>query len=819
VLGTVARGGLTFKASLAAAIARELDWLGFPERLAVRPRQIAPVALVLALTVAGFFVAHLLGERDANRESEHRAEVAAAQIRGRVEQGASLAEGLRRFMVGVPGSGVTSELFESNSSRWLSPAGFPAAAWVERVPASRRATYERRIGHPIVMRDRRGMMTRVGSRPSYLPATLVSGVPPMAVPGIDLGGESGMAAALARASSLYEADATPLATRRDGTKGLFLVKFAPRLTGGVVEPGFVVVFASQLWLRAAATDTGAMQLTAAGSSTGKRAGGATVRKEFAEAGQRFEVAVPRGSVHGAAAVMPWLILAAGLLLAALAGALGVAAARRATAQEQLDRVFTLSSDLITVADFDGHFTRVNPAVEHVLGYTEEEFLARSYLAFVHPDDRERTAAEAIAVSQGKTTLAFENRFVRKDGSLRVLEWTATPVVEERVMYGVARDVTERRQAEAELQRLAGEQAALRRVATLVATGVTAAELFSAVAAEVARLLDAQATAIGRLEPDGAMEIVASSGTATQEMPVGSRLKLRSSMALTEVVRTGHSARVDDYSQASEAVGQLVRRMGIRSTVAVPIKVEGSLWGSIVAGTEREQFPADAEQRMAEFTELAGTAISNIQARSDLAASRARIAAAADEERRRVVRDLHDGAQQRLVHTIITLKQARQALTPSQERASVLVAEALAQAEQATDELRELAQGLLPAVLRHGGLSAGVKGLAARTPVPVEVDVAVDRLPASVEATAYFVVAEALTNVAKHAHASGATVMVRVEDGVLGIRVRDDGTGGARPDGSGLVGLADRLAVLDGRLRVESPTEGGTLLAADIPLRG
>ncbi|MCW3066205.1 MAG: two-component system sensor kinase [Solirubrobacterales bacterium] len=778
----------------------------------MRPRQFAPVALILALTVAGFMGARLLGERDARRDSERRAEVAAAQVRGRVEQGASLAESLRRFMGGVAGSGVTSQEFESNASRWLSPAGFPAAAWAEQVPASQRGTYERRIAHPIVTRDRRGRIAQVGSRASYLPATLVSGIPPMAVPGIDLGGETGMAAALARASALPDARATPLATRRDGTKGLFLIIFAPRVTGGVVQPGFVVVFVSDLSLRAAATE--ALQLTAGGSSTGAHAGGATVRRSFMEAGQRFDVAVPQGSIQGAAAVLPWLILGAGLVLAGLAGALGVNAARRATAQDELDRIFTLSPDLITVADFDGRFTRVNPAVEQVLGYTEAELLAHPYLGLVHPDDRERTAAEAAAIGQGKTTVSFENRFVRKDGSPRVLEWTTTPVVEDRLMYGVARDVTERREAETELERLAGEQAALRRVATLVATGVPAAEVFSAVAEELERLFDAQATTIARLEPDGTLAIVASSGTARDEMPVGSRLKSQSGMVLARVIRTGRSARVDDYGNAA---GELTRRTGIRCSVAVPIMVEGSLWGSMGAGTEREQFPADAEQRVAEFTELVATAISNIQAREDLAASRARIVAAADEERRRVVRDLHDGAQQRLVHTIITLKLAHRELQPNQEPASELMSEALEHAERANVELRELAHGILPAVLTHGGLRAAVGALASRAPVPVEVDVSVDRLPAPFEATAYFVVAESLTNVAKHARATGATVQAHVEGGSLQLHVRDDGVGGARPDGSGFLGLADRLAVLHGQLRVESPADGGTLVAADIPL--
>jgi PAS domain S-box-containing protein len=779
----------------------------------VRPRHIAPVALIVGLTVAGFLGSRFLGERDARRESEHRAEVAAAQIHGRVEEGASLAQSLGRFM--VAGSRVTSEAFVSNASRWLSPAGFPAAAWVEPVPASQRAAYERRTGQPIVTRDLGGRIAPVGARRSYLPATLVSGIAPMAAAGIDLGGVSGMAAALGRASTLYDTRATPLTTLRDGTKGLFLVRFTPRRSGS----GFVVVFVSDLSLRAAATDTATLQLAVGGGAPADHADAATARRSFTAAGQRFDVVVPRESVHQAAAALPWIILAGGLVLAALAGALGVNAARRARAQDEIDRIFTLSSDLITVADFDGYFTRVNPAAEQILGYTEEELLARPYLDLVHPDDRERTAAEAAAAGRGKTTMSFENRFVRKDGSYKVLEWTSTPVVEDRLTYAVARDVTGRRQAEAELERLADEQAALRRVATLVVKGVPAAEVFSAVVEELERLFDAQATLIGRLEPDETMTIVASSGRARDDMPVGSRVKLESGMVLAKVIRTGGSARVDDYGDASGFARRVTQHTGIRCSVAVPIMVEGSLWGSMGAGTERQEFPADTEERMAAFTELVGIAISNIQAREDLAASRARIVAATDEERRRVVRDLHDGAQQRLVHTIITLKLAHRALRPDQERASELVTEALKHAQRANVELRELAHGILPAVLTGGGLRAAVEAMASRMPVPVEVAVSVERLPAPVEATAYFVVAEALTNVAKHAGATMATVRAHVESDTLQLQVRDDGVGGARADGSGLVGLADRLAVLAGQLRVEGPTDGGTLVTADIPLPG
>jgi signal transduction histidine kinase len=208
---------------------------------------------------------------------------------------------------------------------------------------------------------------------------------------------------------------------------------------------------------------------------------------------------------------------------------------------------------------------------------------------------------------------------------------------------------------------------------------------------------------------------------------------------------------------------------------------------IASSKQQQPLPADTESRLLRFTGLAETAVSNAEARAELAASRARLVAAADEERRRVVRDLHDGAQQRLVHTIVTLKLALEALQAHQEDGPGLVAEALDHAQQATDELRELSRGILPTVLTRGGLREAIQALASRMPVPVEVTVSADRLPAAVEATAYFVVAESLTNVAKHAHATAATVLARVGDGTLHVQVRDDGAGGARP----------RAAVLSG----------------------
>jgi signal transduction histidine kinase len=223
--------------------------------------------------------------------------------------------------------------------------------------------------------------------------------------------------------------------------------------------------------------------------------------------------------------------------------------------------------------------------------------------------------------------------------------------------------------------------------------------------------------------------------------------------------------------------------------------------------------------MAQFAQLLETSIANADSREQLKASRARLVAAGDEARRRVARDLHDGVQQRLVHTIILLKQAAQALPENHDTVEALVADAIAQGTEANAELRKLAHGIMPAVLTRGGLASGVDALVSRSPVPVRVGVSKDRFSSEVESTAYFVMAEALTNVAKHARARSAEVRARVDDGVLRIDVRDDGVGGADLEGGGLLGLADRIAALDGERKLESPPGAGTRVTATIPLPG
>jgi signal transduction histidine kinase len=233
----------------------------------------------------------------------------------------------------------------------------------------------------------------------------------------------------------------------------------------------------------------------------------------------------------------------------------------------------------------------------------------------------------------------------------------------------------------------------------------------------------------------------------------------------------------------------------------------------------DQPPADVEARLAEFAELIDTAIANADSRDQLTASRARVIGAADEARRRVVRDLHDGAQQRLVHAIVTLKLAQRALPDDPERAGQLLAEGLDHAEHGNNELRELAHGILPAVLTRGGLADGVEALVSRLDMPVDADVTEARVAPEIEASAYFIVAEALTNVVKHAGATRASVRAAIDDGALSVEVRDDGDGGADPEGHGLLGLADRVAALGGKLRIDSPRGGGTTLLVELPLAG
>jgi signal transduction histidine kinase len=371
----------------------------------------------------------------------------------------------------------------------------------------------------------------------------------------------------------------------------------------------------------------------------------------------------------------------------------------------------------------------------------------------------------------------------------------------------------------ELRLLADEQAALRRVATLVAHSAPPSEVLGAVAVEADQLLGSDAGAgVLQYERDGQVTVVAVHDRLQRDLAVGTRLALDGDGPLTDLLETGRVSRLDTAGHDPELVPSLLREFGLRSVVAAPIVVEDRIWGAMTAGWKDREAPLGTEERMAEFTELAATAIANAESRAALTDSRARVVAAADETRRRIERDLHDGAQERLVHTIISLKLMRRELRADDGPMAARLDDALGNAERANAQLRELVRGILPSVLRRGGLRAGVEALASRCPMPVWIDVTPTRLPAALEATGYFIIAEALTNAAKHAAASRAEVKAFVDVSALHLEVRDDGVGGATiGGGSGLLGLQDRAAAVNGELRVSNAAGGGTVIAARLPL--
>ena len=376
---------------------------------------------------------------------------------------------------------------------------------------------------------------------------------------------------------------------------------------------------------------------------------------------------------------------------------------------------------------------------------------------------------------------------------------------------------------ARLRQIADEQAALRRVATLVARGIDPVEIFSAVAGEFGRLLDADNSGISRFGPDGSsVVIVGSVGEDAATVPIGTRVEIPDYFAPAVVWRTGRSAQVDEdvWESLSGPAADRLRKLGIRSQVASPIVVEGRLWGVVTLSSRRGPFPSDAADRLADFTELLATAVGNAQSRTELADSRTRIVAAADEARRRIERDLHDGTQQRLVSLGLHLRLAQSMVPAGLPELETEIARVADELTGAVEDLREIARGIHPAILSEGGLGPALRTLARRAAVAVELEVAgITRLPEPVEVAAYYVVSEALTNATKHGHASVVHVAVEERSGGLQVSVRDDGVGGADlARGSGLIGLRDRAEALGGSLEVSSLPGKGTLILVQLPLR-
>ncbi len=648
---------------------------------------------------------------------------------------------------------------------------------------------------------------------------------------------------------------------------------------------------------------------------------------------------------------------------------------RELAERELDDLFDLSVDLLCIANFDGYFTRVNPAAERTLGFKSAELLSRPLMEFVHPDDRPRSREVLDALALGQDVIQFENRVLCSDGSVRWIQWSTRPLPTERLLYAVGRDVTERRRNEE-------EQAAQHRIATFVAEGAAPTETFSAVATEVGQLIGADAAVVFRYEPERSATVVGGWSVPGIDIPIGSRLEIAGTGLAVRVMDTHRTARVerfegppgsipaffdgigaragigapitvegrlwgvlvvvsrerdrlaaaseprvgewtemlataianaeareelrqvadeqaalrrvatlvargtppaDVFAAVAEEVGRLVRSdrafvtryeeddsvtilagwtargealpvdqrfpiqeysisnfvrktgrlarideypgggaspVGNRAAVGAPITVGGRLWGVMTVGSSSGESSAPGtEGRLMKFTELVATAVANAQAEAELTASRARVVATADETRRRIERDLHDGAQQRLVSLALQVRSAQSAVPPELDDLAERLDRIAAGLTNALDELREFARGIHPAILTEGGLGPALRLLARRSEVPVELDVRTSRrMPEPVEVAAYYVASEALTNSTKHAEASVVAVDVEEDEAALRISVRDDGIGGAAfAGGSGLVGLKDRVEALGGRISVESPRGAGTSIRVEIPL--
>jgi signal transduction histidine kinase len=375
------------------------------------------------------------------------------------------------------------------------------------------------------------------------------------------------------------------------------------------------------------------------------------------------------------------------------------------------------------------------------------------------------------------------------------------------------------QARVELRSFADEQAALRRVATLVAQAAPPTEVFAAVTEEAGRLLNADFATMNRYGPDDTVTVIASWSSSGDAFPIGAESRLDGRNMQTMISQTGRPARIDDYAVASGAIAVATRMHGLCAGVGVPVSVEGRLWGVMMVGSRAGPLPAGTEAQLAGFTELAATAIANAEAQAALTASRARIVATADATRRRIERNLHDGAQQHLVSLALDLRAAEATAPPGTGDLVKQLDRVATGLDGVLDELREIASGLHPAILADGGLKPALKTLARRSAIPVCLDISVEgRLPEPVETAAYYTVAEALTNAAKHARATAVDIQVAENDGILHLRVRDDGQGGADfSHGSGLLGLKDRAEALGGRLLLHSPSGAGTNLEITLPL--
>jgi PAS domain S-box-containing protein len=499
------------------------------------------------------------------------------------------------------------------------------------------------------------------------------------------------------------------------------------------------------------------------------------------------------------------------------------------------RVLTETTQaLVCVLDSGGTILLFNDACERTTGYGRDEVLGRDAREFVIPPEEAEAFADVLAYIW-RTGLSSPQvgHWTTKDGGRRLIAWSnrLMPAVEGNGSYLVTTGIDLTESAEqtegalsgdieaklAEVGRLAQEQRALRRVATLVASEASPERVFMAVSEETARVLEVNASAVFRYEGDDTATVV---GRHDRDgvgiFTVGDRIFADDNTAIGRARDSGLPARIHDYFEIDTDVARTMREVGYRSTVAAPIFVAGIPWGAIAIAA-REPLPSDSEARLMGFCELVSLAVASAQAREDLQSSRARLVKTGDEQRRKFERNLHDGAQQRLVSLALTLRLARTKLESDPASLGSILAGAAKELDLALEELRELARGLHPAALTEQGLAPAVLALGERLPIEVAVDELHERLPDYLEATAYYICSEALTNVAKHAQATRANVTFHREPGVLRFEITDDGRGGADGRGSGILGLRDRAESAAGTLFVISPPGKGTVVTATLPL--
>ena len=433
------------------------------------------------------------------------------------------------------------------------------------------------------------------------------------------------------------------------------------------------------------------------------------------------------------------------------------------------------------------------------------------------------AATAVAVASILTvwnTAQGSGPFVRASITHSLLATQLFVAVAALTSLVLAAVTAERSASERAQRRLAAEQAALRRIATLVAGETDPNRVFGEVTAEAAQTIGASAASLARFDSDTTATIVGAwSETGALAFPVGSSITLDGASVLAVVRETGEPQRFDDLDALAGSFAERISSVGYGSAAAAPVRLGGTVWGALVAAARRgETFPPGSERRLTDFADLVGQALANADAYRKLARSRARIVQVSQNERRRLERNLHDGAQQRLVSLALQLRLIRSTITRDPESARTLLEHAHGELGQALEELRELARGIHPAALTMDGLRTALVGLTERASIPVRVArVPKERLPEDLEVAIYYLVAEAITNVTKYAQATEATVVVERSDVHVTVAVADDGVGGADPDkGTGLLGLSDRIEALGGRLEIDSPPGRGTRLVAEIP---